>query len=61
MVVAGFSLAAYFLYGQLFVWKENQTITTLESIATPIQQVQFPTVTVSPLDYYLYQNIEIIC
>ena len=59
MVVAGFSLAAYFLYGQLFDWAETQTITTLESIATPIQQVQFPTVTVSPLDY-LFQNIEMI-
>ena len=59
MVVAGFSLASYFLYGQLFDWEENQTITTLESIATPIQKVQFPTVTVSPPDY-LFQNIEII-
>ena len=45
-VVAGFSLAAYFLYGQLNDWDANQTITTLDSIATPIQQVQFPTVTV---------------
>ena len=33
-------------------WEENQTITTLESIATPIQQVQFPSVTVSLLDYF---------
>ena len=24
-------------------WQEEQTITTLDSIATPIQQVQFPT------------------
>ena len=59
MVVAGFSLATYFLYGQLFDWEENQTITTLESIATPIQKVQFPTVTVSPPDY-LFQNIGMI-
>ena len=59
MVVAGFSLASYFLYGQLFDWEENQTITTLESIATPIQKVQFPTVTVSPPDY-LFQNIGMI-
>ena len=45
-VIAGFSLAFFFLYGQFFDWSENQTLTTLESIATPIQHVQFPTVTV---------------
>ena len=29
-------------------WEDNQTITTLESIANPIQDVHFPTVTVCP-------------
>ena len=46
MVTFSFSLAATFLYNQLIDWEENHTLTTLESIATPIQQVQFPTVTV---------------
>ena len=46
IVIVGFSLAVIFLHGQITDWDENQTITTLESIATPIQQVQFPTVTV---------------
>ena len=46
-VLAGFFLAAFFLQGQLSEWEKNQTITTLQSIATPIQKVQFPTVTVS--------------
>ena len=46
IVIGGFSLAVVFLHGQITDWEENQTITTLESIATPIQQVQFPTVTV---------------
>ena len=32
-------------------WEANQTITTLESIATPIQKVQFPTVTVCPHEH----------
>ena len=45
-ILAGFTLASYFLYGSLIDWEENQTITTLQSIATPIQHVQFPTVTV---------------
>ena len=29
-------------------WEEHQTITTLDSIAVPIEEVQFPTVTVCP-------------
>ena len=29
----------------IFQWESKQTITTLESIATPIQNIQFPTVT----------------
>ena len=46
IVIVGFSLAFVFLYDQITDWENNQTITTLESIATPIHQVQFPTVTV---------------
>ena len=53
-VLAGFFLAAFFLHGQVSEWEEHQTITTLQSIATPIQSVQFPTVTVSSF----YQNSE---
>ena len=53
-VLAGFFLAAFFLHGQVSEWEEHQTITTLQSIATPIQRVQFPTVTVSSF----YQNSE---
>ena len=46
--MAGFSIAGFMIYNSLIDWNENQTITTLESIATPIQKVQFPTVTVCP-------------
>ena len=52
-ILAGFTLASYFLYGSLIDWEENQTITTLQSIATPIQHVQFPTVTVGFCLYHL--------
>ena len=51
-VEAGFSLAAYYLHGQINDWDAHQTITTLDSIATPIQQVQFPTVTVRATVYF---------
>ena len=47
-ILSGFSIAGYMIYNSLIDWNANQTITTLESIATPIQKVQFPTVTVCP-------------
>ena len=52
IVIVGFTLASVFLYGQITDWEKHQTITTLESIATPIQEVQFPTVTVSCLLFF---------
>ena len=48
IILTGFSIAGYMIYNSLIDWNANQTITTLESIATPIQKVQFPTVTVCP-------------
>ena len=46
IIVLGFSAAGYLIYNSMLDWEDNQTITTLESIANPIQDVQFPTVTV---------------
>ena len=48
IIVTGFSIAGYMIHISLIDWEDNQTITTLESIATPIQNAQFPTVTVCP-------------
>ena len=48
IIVAGFSMAGFLIVESLNDWESNQTITTLDSIATPIQEVQFPTVTVCP-------------
>ena len=48
IVVTGFSIAGFLIIESLHDWASNQTITTLDSIATPIQEVQFPTVTVCP-------------
>ena len=48
IVVTGFSMAGFLIIESLIDWESNQTITTLDSIATPIQEVQFPTVTVCP-------------
>ena len=48
IIVAGFSMAGYLIIESLNDWESNQTITTLDSIATRIQEVQFPTVTVCP-------------
>ena len=48
IIVTGFSLASFIIHDSVMDWEENQTITTLESITRPIQEVQFPTVTVCP-------------
>ena len=48
IIVLGFSAAGYLIYNSMLDWEDNQTITTLESIANPIQDVHFPTVTVCP-------------
>ena len=48
IIVLGFSAAGYLIYNSMLDWEDNQTITTLESIANPIQDVYFPTVTVCP-------------
>ena len=46
VIATGFTLASVMIQKSLLDWNENQTITTIESIATPVQEVQFPTVTV---------------
>ena len=51
IIVAGFSIAGWMIFSSVVDWDANQTITTLESIATPIQKVQFPTVTVCPHEH----------
>ena len=48
IVIAGFTVASHLIYHSLEDWKNDQTITTLDSISHPIQNVQFPTVTVCP-------------
>ena len=48
IIVVGFSFSGYMIYNSMLDWEENQTITTLDSIATPIQEAHFPTVTVCP-------------
>ena len=45
-VLAGFTIAGVLVVDSVDDWNKRQTITTLDSIATPIQEVQFPTVTV---------------
>ena len=45
-ICTGFTLAILIINASFDDWNQNQIITTIESIATPIQEVQFPTVTV---------------
>ena len=47
-IIGGFAVASSFIYQSLMEWNNDPTITTLDSIAFPIQNVQFPTVTVCP-------------
>ena len=46
IILIFFILAAYLINNAFIDWNENQTITTISSIATPVQETQFPTVTV---------------
>ena len=46
--MAGFGIAGVLIYESVVNWNEDQTVTTLQSIATPIQETRFPTVTVCP-------------
>ena len=49
VIVIGFAFAGFFIYESVLEWDSKQTITTLESIATPLyNNVPFPTVTVCP-------------
>ena len=45
-----FILAGLLIGNMLKDWEENPTITTLDSIAAPIQEIPFPTVTVCPYE-----------
>ncbi len=48
IIVAGFVIASSMIVNMVQDWEDNPTITTLDSIATPIKEIQFPTVTVCP-------------
>ena len=49
VIVIGFAFAGYLIHESVLDWDSRQTITTLESIATPLyNNVPFPTVTVCP-------------
>ena len=48
VIVAGFALAGILISDSFVDWGKHQSITTLESISSPIQEIQFPTVTVCP-------------
>ena len=56
IILTGFSIAGYRIYNSFIDWEANQTIPTLESIATPIQTVHFPTVTVCPHEHSALDN-----
>ena len=46
IVVIAFSTAGVLINSALTQWKYNPTLTTLDTIAAPIDDIQFPTVTV---------------
>ena len=49
VIVIGFAIAGNLIHESVLDWDSRQTITTLESIATPLyNNVPFPTVTVCP-------------
>ena len=48
IILTVLGLVVISVHESILKWESKQTITTLESIATPIQNIQFPTVTVCP-------------
>ena len=46
LIVAGFVTCGYYINQSVTDWLENPVQTTLDSIAAPIEDIQFPTVTV---------------
>ena len=46
MVILGFLASGVFIKDSFISWDDQPTITTLDSIAAPIEDIQFPTVTV---------------
>ena len=45
-IIGGFGIAAYMIQLSSITWPEHPVITTLDSITAPIDDVQFPTITV---------------
>ena len=50
-VVAGFTTAGLFLKSAFKDWEDEPIITTVDSIASPISKIQFPTVTICQDEY----------
>ena len=51
MVILGFLASGVFIKDSFISWDDQPTITTLDSIAAPIEDIQFPTVTVCNEEY----------
>ena len=49
-IIGGFGIAAYMIQLSSITWSEHPVITTLDSITAPIDDVQFPTITVCSAD-----------
>ncbi len=50
VIITGFVVAGFMIANMLEDWDNNPTITTLDSIAVPVAKVQFPTVTICPVE-----------
>ena len=49
-IIGGFGIATHMIHLSSSTWSENPVITTLDSITAPIDDVQFPTITVCSAD-----------
>ena len=63
VIVFGFIVSAMIIEESIFEWSNSPVITSLDSIAAPIENLQFPTVTICRREYKAPDNwalIEII-
>ena len=51
LILVGFSISGWLIFEAFQDWDENPVLTTLDTIAAPITETQFPTVTVCPNEY----------
>ena len=55
-IMFGFFTSGFLVYEAFEEWQKNPVLTTLDTIAAPINEIQFPTVTICSNEYEIPEN-----